>query len=289
LAKIIKLTVFLGVLALLILGCSQHQNPMSQSDLPETNPVILPSISLPLGATVESATLMLNLDYILGGGPQTINVHRVTAPWEEMTVTYTSFGNAYDPTPVTSFVVLASGWYNVDLTSLVQDWVNGTYPDYGILLEVGTTSTSSITRFFSNENGDPSLAPKLELCYSLGGGAPICVTIKRGVYGDIEDTELWPPLPWKNFGWQNRVLVGYWDGYLKHALLQFDADVIPELAAIGDTVWLDSDQDGIQDADEAGFPDVTVNLYVCGSTTPLHTMTTDENGFYKFDNLITPG
>jgi hypothetical protein len=95
-------------------------------------------------------------------------------------------------------------------------------------------------------------------------------------------------MPNTNLGSQDLMYTSTVSGNPKQILIQFDVEIVQPIAAIGDTVWIDNDLDGIQDADEPGFPDVTVNLYVCGSTTPLHTMTTDENGFYKFDNL-TPG
>ncbi|MFO8007312.1 MAG: SdrD B-like domain-containing protein [Candidatus Brocadiia bacterium] len=58
-------------------------------------------------------------------------------------------------------------------------------------------------------------------------------------------------------------------------------------AAIGDRVWEDLDEDGIQDAGEPGVEGVTVNLYTCADTLVAST-TTDANGLYLFDGL-TPG
>jgi hypothetical protein len=60
-----------------------------------------------------------------------------------------------------------------------------------------------------------------------------------------------------------------------------------ELVALGDFVWDDQNQDGIQDAGELGIADVTVNLYACNDTL-LATTTTDASGYYLFDNLV-PG
>ncbi len=62
--------------------------------------------------------------------------------------------------------------------------------------------------------------------------------------------------------------------------------------SIGDTVWLDSDSDGVQDTDERGVSGVTVNLRGAGNDGILgtaddviKTTTTDDNGQYLFDNL----
>lgn len=54
--------------------------------------------------------------------------------------------------------------------------------------------------------------------------------------------------------------------------------------SIGDLVWNDLNDDGIQDAGEPGIPGVTVNLYD-ESAILIATTTTDSNGFYLFEDL----
>jgi LPXTG-site transpeptidase (sortase) family protein len=61
-----------------------------------------------------------------------------------------------------------------------------------------------------------------------------------------------------------------------------------QLASLGDFVWNDTNNNGIQDAGEAGIPGVTVHLLDSTGTTTLATTTTDANGLYHFTNL-TPG
>lgn len=55
------------------------------------------------------------------------------------------------------------------------------------------------------------------------------------------------------------------------------------LADIGDYVWEDVDGDGIQDPGEPGIPGVEVVLYN-ESGNPVAVTTTDNNGFYTFEN-----
>ncbi|MGE5621137.1 MAG: SdrD B-like domain-containing protein [archaeon] len=62
----------------------------------------------------------------------------------------------------------------------------------------------------------------------------------------------------------------------------------PNPASIGDFVWKDLNNNGIQDSGEPGIPGVTVNLYACNSNTILQTTTTDASGLYHFTGL-TPG
>jgi len=60
--------------------------------------------------------------------------------------------------------------------------------------------------------------------------------------------------------------------------------------AIGDTVWLDSDRDGVQDLDETGIAGVTVYILgdLDGDGLPdyYRTKTTDDQGKYLFTNLF---
>ncbi|MGB5049331.1 MAG: SdrD B-like domain-containing protein [Caldilineaceae bacterium] len=58
--------------------------------------------------------------------------------------------------------------------------------------------------------------------------------------------------------------------------------------SIGDRVWDDKDEDGIQESGEPGLDGVTVNLYVVGNPNPIATTTTDSLGIYGFSNLA-PG
>ncbi|MEM1323788.1 MAG: SdrD B-like domain-containing protein, partial [Bacteroidota bacterium] len=57
------------------------------------------------------------------------------------------------------------------------------------------------------------------------------------------------------------------------------------LADLGDYAWIDSDGDGIQDAGEAGLPNVEVILFDVGSGTAIDTVYTDTNGAYRFTNI----
>ncbi|HVU15093.1 MAG TPA: SdrD B-like domain-containing protein, partial [Phototrophicaceae bacterium] len=58
------------------------------------------------------------------------------------------------------------------------------------------------------------------------------------------------------------------------------------LGTLGDTVWLDRNRNGVQDAGEPGIPNATVTLTLPGGTTV--TTVTDSNGKYLFTGLF-PG
>ena len=68
----------------------------------------------------------------------------------------------------------------------------------------------------------------------------------------------------------------------------YDIGFQPEpFASLGDFVWWDVDEDGIQDPDEPGLQGVTVTLKDANGNT-LATTTTDAQGAYAFDKLF-PG
>lgn len=71
---------------------------------------------------------------------------------------------------------------------------------------------------------------------------------------------------------------------------QFQKDVnfgyYQPVGSIGDRVWKDVNGDGVQDADEPGYPNLTVTLYASSNlTTPLATQLTDTDGKYLFTDL----
>ncbi|WP_131814186.1 SdrD B-like domain-containing protein, partial [Streptococcus bovimastitidis] len=62
-----------------------------------------------------------------------------------------------------------------------------------------------------------------------------------------------------------------------------DSGFVKETHTIGDTVWEDTNKDGVQDSGEPGIPGVTVTLTNPDGSTK--TTTTDENGYYEFTDL----
>ncbi len=95
--------------------------------------------------------------------------------------------------------------------------------------------------------------------------------------------------------YENQVLPdGPWDNVIDGIGELFDQDEDdhdPELVIVvgglGDTVWKDLDGDGIQDPSEPGVAGVIATLTDCAGNI-LQTTTTDNTGFYFFNNLI-PG
>jgi hypothetical protein len=115
-------------------------------------------------ATIHSATLRLYLSssYDYAGHSVAITPFRVTSLWAENSVTWETgplHGESYAPTWITHG---AWGWYEFDLTTLVRNWVAGTYPNYGLMLR-GPETASGWRGFATNSTTTP---PYLILDYT---------------------------------------------------------------------------------------------------------------------------
>lgn len=143
-----------------------------------TDPVYLDSISflkfdlasIPVAA-VTNATLRLFVFSKTGAAPSPIVVNRVTTDFDINTVTYNTMPT-FVPTglysDVTNDDVLQ--YVDIDITTLVNQWLAGTFPNYGIALTNpdGTTSVH-----FGGKPIGPEWEPLLVVTYSNGGGGGV--------------------------------------------------------------------------------------------------------------------
>jgi hypothetical protein len=122
--------------------------------------------SIPPGSTITGARLYLyeedkKLD-------QVTYIYRVTTSWSESSVTWNSPwlspGGDFDAGHIyASFQPNQSGcMQEIDLTDLIQEWVDGT-PNYGFLLY--STGPNHILRYSSKENPASAEHPKLQVTY----------------------------------------------------------------------------------------------------------------------------
>jgi hypothetical protein len=116
--------------------------------------------AIPHDATVLNAGLNLNQT---NNGAVTANVHEVLAPWDEATVTWNSFGGAFDAAVVKSFST-ATANVSVDILPLVKGWVDGSRPNLGVLIEAPGAAK---TTFKASEFGIAAQRPFLTLCYNV--------------------------------------------------------------------------------------------------------------------------
>ena len=74
--------------------------------------------------------------------------------------------------------------YSLNLTIVVQDWVNGRLANNGVLLRGASSGSTSLFRFASAERGTVSLRPKLVITYRGASGSE-----------EAQTGEVGPPVP----------------------------------------------------------------------------------------------
>jgi hypothetical protein len=120
--------------------------------------------SIPAGAEVSSSVLDLYQTTDTGSG--VVEVHRVRAPWSEQSATYGNFASAFSATvegSVATGPTGSSGPVSMDVTPLVQEWVDGSKPNHGLLLK---EEHNQSTTFQSSNGAIVSQRPALTVCYS---------------------------------------------------------------------------------------------------------------------------
>jgi len=125
--------------AIMFTGCQNEPTAVEQDS--GSNQLGLSKFTLPAGAEFVSATFNVDVSTGFSNG-QPIFVHRITTDWLEMDVTWTSFYSTSPPLPYNEtaegdFPALV-GLQSLDVTDLVGSWLDGTNPNYGLLLDQHT-------------------------------------------------------------------------------------------------------------------------------------------------------
>ncbi len=120
--------------------------------------------SIPTGSTINSA--VLNIYNHDGTSPTTLvcDIYRVTEDWVEATLIDCI---AHD-TNISYDQIFMSGinWYDFDIALLAQDWIDGTYDNFGIVF-YGTSGSGTPQYFRSREFS--SNKPYLLIDYTPAG------------------------------------------------------------------------------------------------------------------------
>lgn len=129
--------------------------------------------AIPANSTINSAKLELWKLYT-NNPNDNFGIYRVTAAWQEMTVTWTN-QPAHNTTAYTKTRVLGVKWVEWDVKTLVQDWVNATYTNYGFILKRDNEAGGSWPYFVSSDYPTGTNRPKLTVDYTVTAIAPASV------------------------------------------------------------------------------------------------------------------
>jgi hypothetical protein len=193
-----------------ITGC--NEGPTTSSELIGTSQQVS-KFSLPQGQTVSSAMMYI---YVGGYNSTTVNIYGVSSDWTETGVTWSNKPTIFS-TVEGSFSPTANGWKAIDITGLVNKWLNGSYANFGLLLDqVETNQTYS--NYISKEGEGGAYAPYVRVEYA-GGTA---------IVADIADADIWENYP-LNLGNETSLYTGYINGLEKQTLIKFDFEYVPEV------------------------------------------------------------
>ena len=115
--------------------------------------------ALSSAATINSAKLGLYRYDASSSNPLTLDAHQITSSWAE-NVTY-STRPSFNSTVESSVTTTTNGWYEWDVTNLVQQWIDGSATNYGVtILNHGT---GYYQRFASSDNATATSPPDILL------------------------------------------------------------------------------------------------------------------------------
>ncbi len=124
--------------------------------------------NVPAGATVVTATLGVEIVSSTGSGTMTTSIYRVDTAWDENLDTWNTLGGgSWDTSSLYSGdLPNSTGWQNLNLTtSQVQEWVDGTFTNQGIIF-VYSSLLNKRREFGSINDSDATIHPVLSITYT---------------------------------------------------------------------------------------------------------------------------
>lgn len=110
--------------------------------------------SIPKNSTINNATFQLFVNSAWGPDPTNLSIFRVTADWEEYTITWNNKPPAATTASATAAIISTHVYQSWDMTGLVQEWVNETYPNYGFkITHAGIDPPHNYSRGFDSREG----------------------------------------------------------------------------------------------------------------------------------------
>ena len=137
---------------------------------------------IPSGSRINSAALALHVRTVSNPAALTLKARRLTAAWKESDVSGAGrdgfWGETYGSQTLDASAATGT-WVTLDVTNLVQGWVNGTWPNYGIGIDPAHANSANTHAITFDAHEYPYLGPRLRLVYSPPGFATSTPTPTR--------------------------------------------------------------------------------------------------------------
>lgn len=178
------------------------------------NPMSIPGINI-----VTNAELALKLEGADSAVPMNVTVHQLNASWNEGAedggpsgdgVTWQSrdgnldwvpWGGDFNPVPESTIHGIADQptWYRWNITDLAQEWVNGTTPNYGVILIPEMPILDPLDeKWFQSKESQTGSHPRLRVDYiSTEGGVANGTFVSRVM--DAQTAVNWGNISWDSF------------------------------------------------------------------------------------------
>jgi hypothetical protein len=217
------------------------------------------STGIPAGAQIISAVARI---FVVDSNASTsVSVHQITADWTEAMVNWDNINTSHDAATIATIATGAPvGQYvNINITPIVQGWVNGSIVNQGVMLKTG--SINDLAQYTSKEYGNIAQRPELIIKVtdgSLSNRADVTATgtLANGVNRTIirnelvlyqqppgalqlqpdaaegQDAEIWDQAPNANYGDADETWVSSASNDTTRSLLRFNMAAIPYGARI---------------------------------------------------------
>ena len=130
--------------------------------------------TIPSVNTITNANISIYLTSSDTNENLTLNLYRLTSNWTEenaswynkdASTNWTTPGSDYDTEIIASTLVTnQTGWYNFTITTLARNWVNGTSPNYGLMLYAPNANVSNSKEIASSDYTlDTALRPTITI------------------------------------------------------------------------------------------------------------------------------
>jgi len=104
-----------------------------------------------------------------------VEIHRITDDWGENNARWSDTATDFDSVVSGAFAPIAQDWVSADLISLTQDWIDASYPNYGVMFL--STSMGVESTYLSRNWSDSEFHPCMDV-------RTLCITPETDTDGD---------------------------------------------------------------------------------------------------------